>query len=318
MSRRTREKIQGTNVIISTGTNDIRNQTPTDQVIDNTQEATDLLEKENIPYKVTQLPPNNLPTDIKHETIYFNRQILKNYGQRTIKTNNLYEKENMVDADKFHLTNQGQQEMARLIAAEIKKGITTKTEREKEKQQKTNDRETKQHEENTTKQQDNEIASFTIRLESSIVGRVIGKDGTNVKKVRDNHQVGLCTKRDDNGGAKLTITGPRQNVTKAREEMDRIIEKSWKNAERDHSREDRRRTQVCWNYKNGTCPYGNRCWYSHTDNPLDVSARSSPERLPKRPRIETPQYRDDKENVRQHREYKGEHRHRSRDRHHRN
>ncbi len=301
-------------MVISTGTNDIRNQTPTDQVMSNTQEATDLLEMEDIPYKVTQLPPNNLPTDIQHETIYYNRQILKNYGQRTIKTNDLYEKGNMVDEDKFHLTKQGQQEMARIIGAEIQKGITTK-----EKQHKTNNRGTKQHNGNNTKQQqDSEITSFTIHLENNIVGRVIGKDGSNVKKVRDNHQVGIGTKRDDNGGAKLTITGPRQNVTKAREEMDVIIEKSWQNADRDHSREDRRRSQVCWNYKTGSCPYGNRCWYSHTDNPLDVSPRSSPERPPKRPRNDTTQFRDNKENVGPSRQYMVEHRHRSRDRHYRN
>ncbi len=121
-----KEKIQGTSVVITTGTNDIRNQTPMDQVINNTQEATDLPEMGAIPYKVTQLPPNNLPTDLQHETIHYNWQILENYGLRTIKTNDLYEKESMVDDDKFHLIKQGQQEMARIIGAEIKKETTTK------------------------------------------------------------------------------------------------------------------------------------------------------------------------------------------------
>ncbi len=286
--------------------------------MDNTQEATNLLEEEAIPYRVMQLPPNNLPTDIQHETIFYNRQILKKYGNKTIKTNDLYERTNMVDNDKFHLTNSGQEEMARLVGTEIKKGIKRKQDNVNTKP-KTNDA-TRTHNDNRNQTQaSDDHTTFTIYLEEEIVGRVIGKEGSNIRKVRDNHQVGIGTKKEEDGGAKLTITGQRQSVNKAQDEMDDIIETARKNAQRSHSREDRRKTQTCWNFKKGNCPYGARCWYAHTSNPLDISTRTTPERPSKRPRNDTSPRRkpsnqtENKENTKPNNN-QGEHHYRSRSR----
>ncbi len=247
------------------------------------------MDEEEIPYKVTQLPPNNLATDIQHETIYYNRQILKNYGDRTIKTNNLYERPNMIDSDRFHLNTNGLEEMAKAVGAAIKKGM------------KQDPKETKNQDKSKPYKQQptSNITTQTIQLNHEIAGRVIGKEGIKVRKLRDDHSVAIGIKKDDKGGAQLTITGPKFNVAKAAEEVENTMETAKQNAERDArrelSREDRRKTQVCWNYKRGQCTFGTRCWYAHSNNPLDVSTRTTPERPNKRQRSDS--RNDDKENT---------------------
>ena len=80
----------GDRVILMVGTNDILDNTSSDDIIINIRNIIDNLKTRDIEYKILQLPPNHTSTEADHETIYLNRTIQREFGANTITTTELY------------------------------------------------------------------------------------------------------------------------------------------------------------------------------------------------------------------------------------
>ena len=72
--------------------------------------------------------------------------------------------------------------------------------------------------ENTQKQQDN------ITIDVKYARHIVGKEGKNLKTLKDKHNITITTSNDTNNNLILTVTGNPNNIHKALTEIRTIIE----------------------------------------------------------------------------------------------
>ncbi len=255
------QELRNNMVIISTGTNDFRNETEprritrkVERALDNIDRATQILERNRIKYAIVQLPPNNVSTDLYQETICMNRELLKHHKNKVIKNNKIYETRDpennpvwYLEADNYHLNNDGGEIMAKVIDEGLKQKATEIHPQKTEKTVETN-------------------------IEQEIAGRLVGREGQRIKTVANRHGVMIRTIRNEEGGVTFIITGQPDRVEEAKEEIAENANTARENVRFSQQRSESYKTKICANYqKRDGCPYGRNCWFIHEEAPAETS-----------------------------------------------
>ena len=129
-------------------------------------------------------------------------------------------------------------------------------------------------------QEENEKYVQSIQTRKEIAAKIIGVGGATINAIKKKFGVRIDTETNGNDRV-FRIEGKRDRVREARNEISRkIVDTNRDDEDRreytDRGQENRQKYQtVCRYYMQGTCKFGNRCRYLHTDkHPVDISPRT--------------------------------------------
>ena len=251
--------IRGSNrTLIMMGTNDIRTggMDPHNAAKTLIQNAEELTRSTKIPTTIITPPPMKISTNpeaaiqiaimnliikenpSKYYTIIDTEEILENIPKST-----------SLQKDGFHLSDLG----ARIVAKQINKKITETLIPSNE-----------DYEYTLTVDDHHETETFH-QIPTDMIGHVVGKGGTMITRIADNHNVTISIKEREVNGTSTQgalITGPQENIKQAREFINDIIVKKEHEMEERSTRKEERSSIICTYHSYGKgCRYGDQCHY---------------------------------------------------------
>ena len=228
--------------IIMMGTNDIR-KNMNSEAIKNIPKIQKHINDSTI---VSNIPPTNIDLgneevneEIIEARITYNKHI-NNTFKRTIKTSELNkamrtDPSTILKSDGFHLTANGAKQLATAWIRAVEEPT-----------------------EITQKQQD------YITIDVKYARHIIGKEGKNLKTLKDKHNITITTNNDTNNNLILTATGNPNNIQKALTEIRTIIEIQQESDKELENKKSKYNGKQCRDYKStGYCARGRSCWFSH-------------------------------------------------------
>ena len=93
---------------------------------------------------------------------------------------------------------------------------------------------------------------------------LVGKEGKNLKTLKDKHNITITTSNDTNNNLMLTATGNPNNIQKAFTEIRTTIEIQQESDKELENKKSKYNGKQCRDFKStGYCARGRSCWFSH-------------------------------------------------------
>ena len=230
--------------LIMMGTNDIR--------VNNTKEAITNIQKLQKHTTnntiISTIPPMNIDSgnedtneEIIEGRIQLNKEITKTYPT-TVKTTSLNKSmrtnpHEILRDDGFHLNDKGVEQLAEEWIRTIEEPHTTNT---------------------------NTQTTETMTINKDIAAHIIGKDGRNLKTMKEKHQITITTANDNHNNLTITITGNKDHTKEAIQDIKRTIETQHDNIQALEEKQQKYANKICRDYKQtGRCNWGTKCWFAH-------------------------------------------------------
>ena len=174
---------------------------------------------------ISTIPPMNIDSgnedtneEIIEGRIQLNKEITKTYPT-TVKTTSLNKSmrtnpHEILRDDGFHLNDKGAEQLAEEWIRTIEEPHTTNT---------------------------NTQTTETMTINKDIAAHIIGKDGRNLKTMKEKHQITITTANDNHNNLTITITGNKDHTKEAIQDIKRTIG----NTTQQHTSTRRETTEIC-------------------------------------------------------------------------
>ncbi len=244
-----KEDIMNKEVLILCGTNHIRQGEKATEVAQQIQEATELLQQKEARISVVQIPPLAIPGTNK-EALKLNGILEAQYAEECIPTDRLFDTRDILETDKIHLNEKGQQILADIICEKV----TKKTEIT----------------EDPTKMK----TYSEISVDNDVAGHIIGREGKTIQGLKSKFGVEINT-RHRGDKTVLEITGTLQKIRETTEEIEQNAKKAEAKIQQRNEIKERRGRIVCRHFQKGKCPMGKQCDFRHSLGSLEYSIRTT-------------------------------------------
>ena len=273
-----REMIEGKQVIVLAGTNDLKRGDTKHEVSAAHKEATEAIQEAGAQLIVVQLPPVYYP-QIRAESRFkdteiLNEILLERHGEATARADKITLHRGQMKRDGLHITNESVEIMAESITDALTR-VTTGPPDENFQITIRNDNERPETQNNNTTKE--------LTTTKQVAAKLIGKGGERIRKIKTLYKVEINTIETGDDNRTFLIKGPANHAIK----VQRIIKDIAKEVE-ERDREQQamasytnalpaRPTKIqtiCRFFLKGRCKRGQTCKFIHQTGPVDISMSS--------------------------------------------